>query len=100
MGGRQTPTLKVTRNAPDGVEVLCTLIRPTRSAPPSGCRRGAADKEFARSQCSGTADRPIDPLWLALGARAPPLSQRQLDMFLAQQHLSELLMVSEPEFSL
>jgi hypothetical protein len=38
----------------------------------------------------------IDIAW----SRVPPLSQGQLKVFLAQKHLSEPLMIIEPEISL
>jgi hypothetical protein len=47
-----------------------------------------------------SARRPGEsvPLWLAVGV--PPLSQGQLNVFLAQKDLSEPLMIIEPEISL
>jgi hypothetical protein len=45
---------------------------------------------------SATAVVGIDIGW----SRVPPLSQGQLNVFLAQKDLSEPLMINEPEISL
>ena len=60
--------------------------------------QGRQDKEHAMAATaqSAIAVIGIDISW----SRVPPLSQGQLNVFLAQKDLSEPLMIIEPEISL
>ena len=50
---------------------------------------------------AATAQRAIAVIGIEIGcSRVPPLSQEQLNVFLAQKDLSEPLIIIEPELSL
>ena len=60
--------------------------------------QGHQDKERAMA---ATAQSAIAVIGIDIGwSRVPPLSQGQLNVFLAQKDLSEPLMIIEPEISL
>ena len=70
----------------------------TEARPQAVCRRGAAGEVCANVSAAPSPTGESVPLWLAVGV--PPLSQGQLNVFLAQKDRSEPLRIIEPEISL